>query len=189
MHQRYLSFCLCLQLLFTIFCLAYVMWFFVLLSLWFNSSQQALQNNFWFDTTSDSSLNSETRCGLIFVAANDHSEEFVLLHLHFPHEDGFIAVLCFLSISDFHGCLNPSSKDIALSLRIVSLDWLELVLDWLKLALSFLYSVSSKLCSLWSASSTSMSTLASQYYTTRFRCLIYHFYLIQNCLIGQWYLT
>ena len=103
-----LSFCLCLQLLFTIFCLAYVMWCFILLSLRFNFCQQALQNNFWFDTTSDSSLNSESRCcGLIFVAANDDAEEFVLLHLNFPCEDGFIAVLCFLSISDFSWLSQP----------------------------------------------------------------------------------
>ena len=103
---------------------------FRLLFLRFNSSQQALQNNFPFDITSDSCLNSETHfCGLIVAAADDDTEEFVFLHLHFPNGGGFIAVLHFLLKSGFRGGLNQSSKNIALCLHnIVSLDGLELVL-------------------------------------------------------------
>ena len=88
----------------------------------FSSSRQALQNSFPFDTTSDSSLNSETRCcGLIVtVAADDDDDELVLLHLRFPHGRGLVTVLRFLSNSDFCDALNLSSKDIALCL--VSLE-------------------------------------------------------------------
>ena len=47
------------------------------------------------------SLNSETCCcGLIVATADDDTEIFVLLHLHFPRGGGFVVVLHFLYKSE-----------------------------------------------------------------------------------------